>query len=71
MSMSLSGGEFSEERSQFIKDKDIICEGNKMTKLKNILESEISQQVENFILDGYKKITLEKQSDGTWTIKAE
>ena len=69
--MSLSGGEFSEERSQFIKDKDINCEGNKMTKLKNILESEISQQVENFILDGYKKITLEKQSDGTWTIKAE
>lgn len=42
-----------------------------MTKLKNISESEISQQIENLILDGYTKITLEKQSDGTWTIKAE
>lgn len=42
-----------------------------MTKLQNISESELSQEIENFILAGYTKITLEKQSNGTWTIKAE
>jgi hypothetical protein len=42
-----------------------------MTKLIDILESEISQHIENFILDGYIKITLEKQSNGMWAIKAE
>lgn len=42
-----------------------------MTKLINILESEICQEIENLILDGYTKITIERQSDGVWTVKAE
>ena len=42
-----------------------------MTKLINILESEICQEIENLILAGYTKISIERQADGTWTVKAE
>lgn len=42
-----------------------------MSELNDVPENEVTQVVENFILAGNEKITLLKQSDGNWTIKAE
>ncbi len=42
-----------------------------MTQLNDVPENKISQQIKTFILTGFSKITLEKQTDGKWTIKGE
>lgn len=42
-----------------------------MTTLVDVPESDICQRIKNLILAGWKKITLEKQDDGKWTIIGE
>lgn len=42
-----------------------------MTTLVDVPENDICQRVKNLILAGWRKIMLEKQPDGNWTITAE
>ncbi len=42
-----------------------------MAELRDVPGNEVPRIVKGFILDGYTKITVEKQSDGNWTVTGE